>query len=318
MLDRLVAARLDAPLFGLGSALTDGVVNACYPIEQLVGAAAVAEQLVGPMRRAFPDAVERCDICLSGAFAGGRWTASFGSFTGLFRAPLFGIEPTGLMAELRYGRFDRWDGGRIGEMILILDLPALMLATGQWPLAAPMGPMIVPAPATRDGIVDGSDAGAAGQSLALVEAMIAGLMRYDGRTLASMGMVDFWHPDFCWYGPGPIGSFQGHGDYERGHQRPFLTAFPDRVGGDHRCRIAAGTYVASTGWPSIRATHAGGDWLGLAGTGKRISMRVMDFWRRDGALLRENWVLIDIPDLLRQLGVDVFERARQRRPAGGD
>ena len=35
----------------------------------------------------------------------------------------------------------------------------------------------------------------------------------------------------------------------------------------------------------------------------------MDWWRRDGDLLAENWVLIDIPDLLRQLGMELFEDA---------
>ena len=31
-------------------------------------------------------------------------------------------------------------------------------------------------------------------------------------------------------------------------------------------------------------------------------MRVMDWWRREGDLLVENWVLIDVIDLLEQLG----------------
>jgi hypothetical protein len=39
-------------------------------------------------------------------------------------------------------------------------------------------------------------------------------------------------------------------------------------------------------------------------------MRVMDVWRREGDLLAENWVFIDMIDLLDQLGVDVFERLR--------
>ena len=37
-------------------------------------------------------------------------------------------------------------------------------------------------------------------------------------------------------------------------------------------------------------------------------MRVMDFWACDGDRLDENWVMIDIPDLLLQMGVDVFAR----------
>jgi len=51
-----------------------------------------------------------------------------------------------------------------------------------------------------------------------------------------------------------------------------------------------GPYVGSVGWPSIRATHLGGDWLGLAPTGRPVTMRVMDLWRREGGLLVENWV----------------------------
>ena len=186
------------------------------------------------------------------------------------------------------------------------------MQAGCWPLARPLGGFVLsPGPATRDGVGPDGDGAA---SLALVEAMIAGLMRYDGMSLTSMRMIDFWHPDFWWYGPAPIGTFCGHADYERGHQGPFLAAFPDRRGGNHVCRIGQGNYVASAGWPSIRATHSGGDWLGLAPTAKPVTMRVMDFWRRDGDLLAENWVFIDIPELLLQLGVDVFAR---RRALGG-
>ncbi len=47
-------------------------------------------------------------------------------------------------------------------------------------------------------------------------------------------------------------------------------------------------------------------------------MRVMDWWRRDGDLLSENWIFIDIPELLHQLGRDIFAEARalQRPPLG--
>jgi hypothetical protein len=41
-------------------------------------------------------------------------------------------------------------------------------------------------------------------------------------------------------------------------------------------------------------------------------MRVMDFWRRDGDRFRENWVLIDIPELLLQMGFDLFAQIRNR------
>jgi hypothetical protein len=50
----------------------------------------------------------------------------------------------------------------------------------------------------------------------------------------------------------------------------------------------------------------GDGWLGIPATNKRITMRVMDFWRREGELLSENWVFIDIIDLLQQFGINVF------------
>ena len=41
-------------------------------------------------------------------------------------------------------------------------------------------------------------------------------------------------------------------------------------------------------------------------------MRVMDFYRNENGLIAENWVPIDIIDILRQLGVNVFDRMRHR------
>jgi predicted ester cyclase len=109
---------------------------------------------------------------------------------------------------------------------------------------------------------------------------------------------------------GGIGTARGLLHYQAVHQRPFLTAFPDRVGGNHKCRIAEGPYVALTGWPSVRATHLGGGFLGLPPSGRAVGMRVMDFWRCADGLIRENWVFIDLPDLLLQMGLDVLWPAR--------
>ncbi len=304
------AGRTAAPL------AADYILHGCRPLDDTTGREAWRDALLGPLLAAFPQIEERLDILVSGSFAGGEWTASTGHVAGLFTAPLFGIPSTGLPAFLRFGRFDRWLGAAMAETYLILDLPGLMMQAGVWPLARPLGPhLVVPGPRTRDGVVmAGGGEAEARASLDLVEAMIAGLMRYDGANLPSMRMVDFWAPDFWWFGPAPIGTFRGHADYERGHQGPFLKAFPDRKGGDHKCRIGERSYVASTGWPSIRATHSGGGWLGSPPTDKRITMRIMDFWRRDGAALAENWVFIDIPDLLNQFGVDVFARMAELAP----
>lgn len=280
------------------------------PVETLDGAQAVAERFWGPLLAALPDLERRPDIVLAGAFNGGVWTAHMGHLVGLFAADLFGVPATRRPVWLRYGAFERMEGDRIVEAYWLLDLPGLMMQAGVWPLAPGLGlPLLSPAPAAQDGLAPApGDPAASAESLALVEAMIAGLMRYDGKSLGSMGMRDFWTPDFHWYGPAGIGTMRGHTDYERGHQGPFLAAFPDRKGGDHRCRIGDGAYVGSTGWPSIRATHSGGGFMGLPPTGRAVTMRVMDFWRRDGDRLVENWVFIDLIDLLAQMGVDVFAR----------
>ena len=282
---------------------TDHVLDACRPIKRGAGADFVAGWLLAPLAAALPNYEVRADIAMRGDFKGGSWTASSGHICGIFTAPLFGIPATGRVAFLRFGCFQRWVAGLVTETIVILDLPALMLQAGVWPLAAPLGPNIMaPGPLGGGGIWPDGDGAA---SLAIVEGMIGGLMKYDG-SLKTMNMRDFFAEHFWWFGPGPIGSFQGFSDYERGHATPFLTAFPDRVGGNHRARFGDGAFVASTGWPSITATHKGSGWLGLDATGKAITMRVMDFWRARGDLLIENWVMIDIPDLLGQIGIDLF------------
>lgn len=312
--------RLSLPLIGAGDwrrrAGADLAADISAPIDRLVGVDALEAGLLAPLATAFPHGEDRLDILIAGRFRDQLWTASTGHIAGLFEAPLFGIPATGFPAFLRYARFERWEGGQVSELILLFDLPDLMMQAGVWPLAAPMGKrLLVPGPSTRDGYLDGEgDSLQAAASLKAVEDMIAGLMRYDGKSLSSMGMVDHWHPRFWWFGPAPIGSFCGHADYERGHQGPFLAAFPDRVGGNHRSRIGERGYVASTGWPSIKATHLGGGFLGLPPTGKPITMRVMDFWRAEDGRLKENWVFIDLIDLCRQLDLDIFARMQGRLP----
>ena len=280
------------------------LLDAFHPVNQGRGAAFVEARLLAPLASAIPHYEVRTDVALKGAFHGGAWTASSGHLFGRFVAPLFGIAPTGRVAYLRFGCFQRWSLGLVTETILLLDLPALMIQAGVWPLAAPLGPdLMAPAPMSGRAIWP---AGEGAHSLAIVEGMIGGLMRFDG-SLRTMNMRDFFAEDFWWFGPAPIGSFRGFEDYERGHAKPFLTAFPDRVGGNHRARFGNGDFVASTGWPSITATHKGDGWLGLEATGRQITMRVMDVWRAQNGMLVENWVMIDIPELLQQFDIDVFD-----------
>ena len=67
----------------------------------------------------------------------------------------------------------------------------------------------------------------------------------------------------------------------------------------------------------MTGSHLGGGWLGLPPSGKDVTMRVMDWWRRDGDLLKENWVSIDLLHVLDQFGLDVFAQMRELMASGG-
>lgn len=288
-----------------------------HPINALTGPRQVAEAFWAPLQAAFPDLERRPDIFMGGHWDGrfdggaGWWVASTGHYLGTFRADWLGIPATGEPATLRYGEFYRVVDGRIAEARVLLDIVDLARQAGRPMLPTPSGLQVwVPGPRLHGGLLLGaSDPQQGPVSMRLVESMIGGLMSYDESDLQSMGMARFWRPDMMWYGPGGIGSSRGISGFERHHQAPFLHAFPDRKGGTHRARLAEGHFVASTGWPSVRATHAG-DYLGVPASGRPIQMRVMDWWRREDRLLAENWVFIDLPHLMLQMGVDLMARLR--------
>ena len=54
------------------------------------------------------------------------------------------------------------------------------------------------------------------------------------------------------------------------------------------------------------------NWLGYDSTGNTVTIRVMDVYLRDGGLIRENWVPIDILHILKQIDVDVLNIIRDK------
>jgi len=62
----------------------------------------------------------------------------------------------------------------------------------------------------------------------------------------------------------------------------------------------------TAGWHSIECIHGSNEWLGYKATGKKIKMRVMDFYLHNEGLVRENWVPIDIAHILYQMDIDIF------------
>lgn len=318
----------------LQAALAPGAAwHVAHPFDELTGPEAVQARLWTPLLQGLPDLERRTDLFLAGhwssppeGFIGhapptvrgeGWWAAAHGHYVGSFKRPWLGIPATGEPVALRFGEFYRWEpgggrpgggfSGRITEARMLLDIVDFARQAGRRLLPPSRGlEWLVPGPAPQDGLLlDAVDPAAGERSMQLVLTMIAGLFAFDGKNLDSMGMPRFWHPNMMWYGPGGIGTARGVGGFQRHHQAPFLRAFPDRRGAGHRARLAEGPYVASTGWPSVVATHAG-EYLGVPATNRRIGMRVMDWWRHDGTLLTENWVLIDLPHLMLQMGVDLL------------
>ena len=293
--------------FDRGVLATDATFHCYHPLNDLVGREAIECGFLGPLLRAFPDIERRDDFLLAGAFQGRNWVASAGHYCGTFSGPFLRIPPTGGVAWLRFVEVFAVADGRITVGYVHLDLVDLMRQAGVSPFAQSLGAdPLVPGPRNHDAILlDPQDPAAGEASLALMQAMGQGLGSYDGRSLDSMGMERFWSEQMLWYGPCGIGTNRGIKGFQQFHQAPFLHAFPDRVGGNHQARFGDGVYVLSSGWPSVRATFAG-HWLGQAPTGAPITMRVTDIWRREGDRLVENWVLIDIPDVMRQAGRDLF------------
>ena len=292
----------------------DVVWNGPHPINTQSGCDALMSNHYAPLFKSFPDLERRDDILLGGEWKQRDWVCATGHYVGTFAADWLGIPANGKQTRIRYGEFYRVEADHVAECYVLLDLLEVFDQVGVRLIPAQLGEkLVVPGPSTGDGLqLHDNPAAESDKSARLVHEMIDDLMRFDPlkRDYSAMQHAHCWHEDMRWYGPSGIGTTYGIDGFIDRHQRPFLTAFPDRKGGfAHGSRIADGHYVGSTGWPSVVATHSG-VWLGVAPSNKRIGMRVMDFWRRDGDRFRENWVFIDMVDLLLQMGVDLFARIR--------
>lgn len=286
-------------------------INVVHPFNALTGAAEYAGRFVAPLLAAFSHLHRSDYIAFGGSFENGAWVTSTGYYTGHFGQPWLGIDPMGTLAQLRFGEFHRMENGRAVESYVFLDIPELMIAAGQWPIDDSPGRHrgftgYLPGPLTQDGVQwHQSDPDQSAESVAMVTAMLQGL------ATADEAWRPYWHPDMLWYGPGAFGSFAGIEEFA-GFQVPFEETFSEWIGGSvpgsqtrHFTRFADGNYICSGGWPALNAVQIK-PFLGQAPEGKRLFMRVCDWWRRDGDLLVENWVFVDIPHVLLQMGVDVL------------
>lgn len=70
-------------------------------------------------------------------------------------------------------------------------------------------------------------------------------------------------------------------------------------------------YVAVTGWSNMVQTITHPGWLGIASSGRKITMRSSDFRRMENDKIRENWILVDLLHIYDQIGVDPLTRMRE-------
>ncbi|NIB45152.1 ester cyclase [Pseudomaricurvus alkylphenolicus] len=135
------------------------------------------------------------------------------------------------------------------------------------------------------------------QTLDTIEAMVDGLNDHD---IDNMGR--FFSESFRWMGNAGCGFKQGLKEFQGNWQRPFQAAFSDKVCIDE-ARITQGEWCAAFG--RQEAVHTG-TFMGIEPTHKRVEIRYMDFWKVVDGKIVDNWVNVDFPYVMQQLGVDPF------------
>jgi predicted ester cyclase len=134
-------------------------------------------------------------------------------------------------------------------------------------------------------------------TLATIDSMVDGLNDHE---IDNMGR--FFSESFRWMGNAGCGTKSGLKEFQDNWQRPFQAAFSDKVCIDE-ARITQGEWCAAFG--RQEAVHSG-EFMGIAPTGKRVEIRYMDFWKIVDGKIADNWVMVDFPYVMQQLGVDPF------------
>ena len=284
-----------------------------HPFNEIDGADAVAGTVWKPLIDAFTAMQRRQDIFMAGANNedGSEWVTSMGNFMGLFDNDWLGIPSTGKITFLPYVEFNRISDGKISESAFFCDIISVMKQVGLTPLPLQTGAEIInPGPRTHDGLLfDIQDPAESKKTFDLANRMCDDLVA-DGLESPSTTLAKTWHEDMTWFGPSGIGATFTIDRYQEQHQRPFGAGLENIIFNGHVCNYAEGNYAGWFGWPNLTMTSSGG-FMGLPAFDRRLHMRVVDIYRRDGNKLAENWIFIDILYWMMQQDVDVLERMRR-------
>jgi len=296
----------------------DTVFRLAYPFDDVHGSEAFYNQAYSPLLKAWPDLERRDMIVVAGTDTLDHdWVACCGYYMGTFLKSWLDIPATGQLVQMRFHEFYRMIDGLIVETQMLWDIPEVMQQAGAWPMAPALGkdgPVSAPGDGSGINTVD-IDAGVSQATQQLIIDMISNMIRHPGEGGPELMQLEkFWHPHMNWYGPAGIGSMRGIDGFRIAHQIPFLNAMPDRgqdTEGTAHHFFAENHFAAVTGWPNMSQTISDDGWLGIAPSGKHVTLRSLDFWRVENGLIRENWVLVDLLDVYAQIGVDVFARLRE-------
>ena len=289
-----------------------------HPCNEQFGPKAVSDQFWRPLKKALSNLQRRMDIFFAGEnnIEGyqGIWVASMGHFLGLFDSPWLEIPPTRKIVMLRYGEFNHIVDDKIIETAMFIDIPHFMMQAGFNPFPPQTGAHLVqPGPMTHNGLVYQSLPDEEGtKTLNAIEFMIEDSKNWSGGR--DEPLVDelrrSWNEDMIWWGPSGIGATYTIERYAEQHSGPFRAGFTDRKFNGHVCRIAEGGFGGFFGWPNLTLTPTGG-FMGMPGSAKSADMRVIDFFRREGEKLTENWVFIDLLHFWKMQGVDILKRMQE-------
>ncbi len=286
-----------------------------HPFNELDSADAVAEVFWKPLLNALTPMQRRQDIFMAGTntIDGTEWVTSMGKFMGLFDNDWLGIPSTGKITFLPYVEFSRISDGKICESAFFCDIISVMKQAGLTPLPIQTGAEIInPGPRTHDGLLfDIQDEAESRKTQDLVNKMCDELIA-DGLESSSKTLEKTWHKDMIWFGPSGIGATYTIDRYQIQHQGPFGAGLDNIVFNGHVCNYAEGAYAGWFGWQELTMNSTGG-FMGLPASDRKLHMRLVDMYRRDGDKLAENWVFIDMLHWMMQQDVDVLERTRRIR-----
>ena len=284
-----------------------------HPFGEITTAESLAEQFWRPFKQSLRHQQRRVDIFFAGRNQiddfSSTWVVSMGHIMGLFDRAWLGIPPTGKMALLRYGEFNRIADDHIVETAFYFDLPHLMQQAGCAPFPPQTGAeLIQPGPRTHDGLLFTDAPKAEGDTtLALINAMIADIGQWRSDLPLDEELRRTWDEKMIWWGPTGIGASYTIARYIKQHAEPFRQSFADRSSTHHIARLAEGHYGGFFGWPNFSARPTGG-FMGMPATQTAGDFRVIDIYRRAGNKLAENWVFIDLLHFWAQQGVDILAR----------